>query len=43
MNLVLAARSHLDLPQVPPFELLAKDDVEEEGNPGSTEVESKTD
>jgi 1-acyl-sn-glycerol-3-phosphate acyltransferase len=42
MNLVLAARSHLDLPQVAPFELLAKDEVEEEGNTGNSEVESKT-
>jgi hypothetical protein len=30
MNLVLAARAHLELPPLPPFELLTKEDGDEE-------------
>jgi 1-acyl-sn-glycerol-3-phosphate acyltransferase len=42
MNLVLAARAHLDLPALPPFELLAREETEEEMNHRDTETQSKT-
>jgi 1-acyl-sn-glycerol-3-phosphate acyltransferase len=42
MNLVLAARAELDLPSVPPFELPAKEDAEEDANHGEAEVQSKS-